>query len=149
MLPPRINHALGINLKSFVLHDYSQQFAQDVFYGNTTFKNQTNKESSMFKHMLLQTLGFPIVSLCHILSKVGIGGPLRLCKDYDLGIPINKLMSHAASYIFFLALILLNILNPDDNPNEMDLNWYDYLTPLFALGFLFIDMEQGRYSVLS
>ena len=57
-------------------------------------------------------------------------------------IPVNKLMSHAASYIFFLILILLNILNPDDNKQEIDLNWYNYLMPFFSLGFLFIDVEQ-------
>lgn len=51
-------------------------------------------------------------------------------------------MSHAASYIFFLILILLNILNPDDNKQEIDLNWYNYLMPFFSLGFLFIDVEQ-------
>ena len=146
MLPPRINQALDLNLKSFVLHDFCQQFARDVFNGRTALRSKTNTGST--RHQLLQTLGFPLFSLCHVLKKLGIGGPLRLCHDFDPTIPRNRLGSHAASYFFFLILILVNILNPDDDPDKLDWNWYNYLMPFFTLGFLFIDIEKVQNSIL-
>lgn len=99
MLPPRIDQALGLNVKSFVLHDYCQQFARDVFYRGTTFNNKTQgSSSSMFRHLLFQTLGFPIVSVCHVLSKVGIGGPLRFCKDFDLRVAVQYYQNHFVQF---------------------------------------------------
>ena len=115
----------------------------DVLY-EWSLRNKNN--TSTLKHQLLQTLGFPLFSLCHVLQRVGIGGPLRLCPDFDLATPRNRLVSHAASYFFFLILLLLNILNPDDDPNKFDLNWYNYLMPLFTFGFLFIDLEKVQNS---
>ena len=144
MLPPRINQALDLNLKSFVLHDFCQQFARDVFNGRTAIRSKTNTGST--RHQFLQTLGFPLFSLCHILKRVGLGGPLGLCHNFELAIPRNRLVSHAASYFFFLILLLLNILNPDDEPNKFDLNWYNYLMLLFTFGFLFIDLEKVQNS---
>ena len=82
------------------------------------------------------------------MKKLGIGGPLRLCYDFDLATPRNRLVSHAASYFFFLILILLTILNPDDDPDKLDWNWYNYLMPFFTLGFLFIDIEKVQNSIL-
>ena len=146
MLPPRINQALDLNLKSFVLHDFCQQFARDVFNGRTALiRNKTNAGSTG-RSTIRQILGIPIFSLCHVLQRVGIGGPLRLCHNFELTIPRNRLVSHAASYFFFLILLLLNILNPDDEPNKFDLNWYNYLMLLFTFGFLFIDLEKVQNS---
>ena len=81
VLPPRINHALPLRFKSFVLHDYCQQFARDVFYGNTSLKNKNKGLASLLQQLLCLTLGFPFISICHILLQTGIGGPPRFCRD--------------------------------------------------------------------
>ena len=62
--------------------------------------------------------------------------PLRL------SVPINKLVSHGASYVLFLGLILLNVINPEDDPDGVELSWYNYMLQPMAVGFLFIDIEQ-------
>ena len=96
MLPPRINYALKLHFKKFVLHDYCQQFARDVFYGKNMYSLNNSGFLSNFKQAIISILLLPLASLCHSFSKFCVCCDREQALEYpwDLGkilqLPINR-----------------------------------------------------------
>ena len=143
MLPPRINHALQLRFKDFVLHDYCQQFARDVFFGKKSFSLKNNRKSYMcsprFQESLFLIFLMPLASISHSLSKFGI--PCSFLGHY-VELPANRMLSYASAYIFFVVLAILNLVNPVDTEYEIDWDWYNYIGLVFLISFLMFDLER-------
>ena len=142
-LPPRINHALQLRFKKFVLHDYCQQFARDVFFGKKSFSLKNNRKSYIcsprFQESLFLILLMPLASISHSLSKFGIS--CSFLGQY-VELPANRMLSYASAYIFFVALAILNLVNPVDTEYEIDWDWYNHIGLIFLISFLMFDLER-------
>ena len=60
----------------------------------------------------------------------------------NLDSPVNRLVSHGASYLMFISWILLSLANPYDKKDVLDVNVYDFMSFFLALGFFVGDVEQ-------
>ena len=140
MLPPRINFALKLHFKNFVLHDYCQQFANDVFYGKNMYSINNSGFLFHFKRGLMSILLLPLASLCHSFSKFGACCPWDLEKSLQL--PINRMYNYSAAYLFFVSMVILNLVNPDDEKWKLEWNWYNFVGLPLGIGFLIFDLEQ-------
>ena len=154
MLPPRINFALKLRFKKFVLHDYCQLLARDVIYGkDMSIINSSGYLITHIQNALVSILRLPLASLYHSFSKLYYCSSQKREQEYpcDFGktlhTPINRLYNYAAAYIFFLAIVVLNLVNPIDDEGRLEWNWYNYVNLPFSIGFLGFDIKQ--MSILS
>ena len=154
MLPPRINFALKLRFKKFVLHDYCQLLARDVIYGKDMCSiNSSGFFSSQLQHALVSILRLPFACLYHSFSKLYYCSSQGREQQYpcDFGktlhTPINRLYNYAAAYLFFLAIVILNLVNPNDEKGRLDWAWYNYANIPLSIGFLGFDIKQ--MSILS
>ena len=53
-----------------------------------------------------------------------------------------RLYNYRVAYLFFLSMVILNLVNPDDEKGKLDVNWYNYVGLPLCIGFLFFDIEQ-------
>jgi len=54
-------------------------------------------------------------------------------------VPVNRLLSSLASYLVFVALVILSEANPSDVPNKVSVSWYHVAVAMFAAGNLAAD----------
>jgi hypothetical protein len=56
-------------------------------------------------------------------------------------IPFNRFVAHFTSHLIYTSLILLVAINPNDEPGQIEMDWYDYLTVLYTLAYLLADVQ--------
>ncbi len=75
-----------------------------------------------------------------------VGGCLSGWSDH-LTVPVNRLMTQIVCYLLFIVWIILTLVNPSDTPDKVDGNVYDIMAAVWALGYIFSDMQM-MYQVL-
>lgn len=56
-------------------------------------------------------------------------------------VPMNRFIASMMSQLFYLFLMILVILNPLDKKGTVDVDFYDYLLPIFTFAFLCEDIN--------
>ena len=169
-LLPRINQAIYLEFKEFVMHDSCQNVIRESYYGNTPFRKRTEGTLFMLAHFLLQVVKTPFVCLGHSLAKVVCFAKNRAKKttsrqnsleennrnaqqrpstlsafqdlNKNLEVPVNRLLSHSAAYLAFVGFIILALQNPSDTEGKLEIEWYNVIPLVMAIGFVISDCEQ-------
>ena len=59
----------------------------------------------------------------------------------NLDVPVNRLITQVASYFFFISLILATMINPWESTNLDSLNFYDFISAVWAFGYICADVQ--------
>jgi len=156
---PRIYQAIQLDHRLFVTHDNSQQIIRKVFYSGPTMSKRRPLLTFLTSLVMI-----PVYSLAFIAQRV-----LQRCRclrprrrnsiAYDdededeqepnclaslanhFSVPANRMVANFSCLFFFIVWIVLTLINPSDNPDKIDGNFYDIAAALWVVGYIASDVQ--------
>eukprot|EP00092_Neocalanus_flemingeri_P029114 GFUD01031602.1.p1 GENE.GFUD01031602.1~~GFUD01031602.1.p1 ORF type:complete len:762 (-),score=111.18 GFUD01031602.1:98-2383(-) len=148
----RLDEACLSNHKSLVTHDFSQRIFRETWHKSENLKKpvalaniaQIEGVGKIIKSMLLA----PVYALFYLLAympykEFGSLGTLQgrlecspVLQDlvFHHSVPRNRCYSDIASHLALIMFLLLTMINPYDEPEVLDIDWYDICLVLWAFG---------------
>ncbi|KAJ1366541.1 anthranilate synthase component I [Parelaphostrongylus tenuis] len=145
----RLKLAIKLNQKSFVAHHNCQQLLAGIWYEGLGqgFRNR----NIIYKCLLITAVGlsFPILSISYLIA------PTSTIAQF-IRRPIVKFVSHSASYIVFLLLLLMssqridevdNMFREKNSPDRKEVRGppptpVEMAIIIWVLGFIWVEIKQ-------
>ena len=162
MTYPRLEIAELENHEEFVGHDFCQQILREQWLKSDVIGKSIQWNSTSVKDKILYCLSCVLLMPFHIFAYIltlFCGGyePYKHRNNQEkccffvnyakqtwlhLSYPINRFIADTFTHILFLIFLVVASENPNDDPQELDIDWYQVAVPLMALGFLVTELRE-------
>jgi hypothetical protein len=148
---PRLDEACLSKHKELVTHDFSQRIFRENWLKSTKLKNV---KSGVMNKIIAGCILCPLYILFYLFGYLPMKSfgsldcngnlqfeaklkrfPVLFDLFFHFSVPVNRCISDFSSHLLFILFILLTMINPNDEENVLDVNWYDAFLVIWAVGF--------------